>query len=295
MIVPLACGIGVGIATTLWLRVRGQRHPPLAIALAQLSRASQDGAASTHAHAWRDRIARRALRLLETLGYRLDGLNRDLAVLDQALERHALDKVMLAWIGLVLPTGFVSVAAAGGVHFPVALAIALALGGSVAGFVIPDVRLRRAATQRRRELRAALSSYLELVVITLAGGAGTETALFEAASVGTGPAYAALRGALESCRYSGSTPWSAFAHLGQRLGVEELTEFAAAASLAGEHGAPVRDSLIAKAASMREHQLATAESDAESATEQMTIPLMMLLAGFVGFLGYPAFIRVLTL
>ena len=73
-----------------------------------------------------------------------------------------------------------------------------------------------------------------------------------------------------------------------------LGELAASVTLAGEQGAKVRASLTAKAASLREHEVRDAEADAEAATERMTIPLVMLLAGFVVFIGYPAMQRVLT-
>jgi Flp pilus assembly protein TadB len=298
VIVPLVCGIGMGLAAVLGLRARAHRHPPLHVALDRLSRPSVGSRAiglPASGDAMRDRVAHLAVRTAETLGYHFEGSTCDLAVVEKPLERHVLDKLVLAWTGLALPALLAVLCTVAGVAVPVVAVILAAVAFAAAGFFAPDLMLRRAVELRRRELRAALSSYLELVVITLAGGAGTETALFEAATVGTGQARATIRGALEACRYSGTTPWVAFAQLGERVGVEEFRELAAAASLAGEHGAPVRDSLVAKAASMHEHQLADAESDAESATERMTIPLMMLLAGFVGFLGYPAFMRVLQL
>ena len=298
MIVPLACGAGIGVAVVWCARVWFQEPPPLRTALERLTAPRTLGPQTTIAQSggvWRERLVRTAVRTAETLGYRFEGLRSDLDVTNRTLERHVLDKLLLTWAGLALPAVFVGVCAAMGASVPVVPAIPVALGLAVAGFFVPDMVLRHDAERARREVRAALSAYLDLVVIILAGGAGTETALFDAATVGTGPGYEAIRRALEGCRYSGTTPWAAFAHLGQRLGVEELRELAAAASLAGEHGAPVRDSLVAKATSLREHQLATAESDAEAATERMTIPLMMLLVGFVGFLGYPAFVRVLQL
>jgi hypothetical protein len=64
-----------------------------------------------------------------------------------------------------------------------------------------------------------------------------------------------------------------------------------AVSLAGTEGARVRSTLAAKAASIRRHELADAETDANTITERLFIPGVLLLIGFVIFIGYPAVAR----
>ena len=59
-------------------------------------------------------------------------------------------------------------------------------------------------------------------------------------------------------------------------------------------GAKVRASLAAKAASLRTHELAEAETADQAATERMSLPIVMLFAGFLFFIGFPAVERVLT-
>ena len=81
--------------------------------------------------------------------------------------------------------------------------------------------------------------------------------------------------------------------LGEELGIDELGELAASAALAGTEGAKVRSSLAAKAASLRSHQLAEAETDAQASTERMSLPVVLLFAGFLIFVGYPAVAHVL--
>src|SRR3546814_5717541 len=68
----------------------------------------------------------------------------------------------------------------------------------------------------------------------------------------------------------------------------ELAELAASVSLAGSHGARIRASLAAKADTLRGHQIAETESAAEAATERMTVPVAVLLFGFLVFIAYPA-------
>ena len=101
-----------------------------------------------------------------------------------------------------------------------------------------------------------------------------------------------IRQALNRARLTGQSPWEAFAELGSTLGIAELSELAASVSLAGSHGARIRASLSAKADAVRGHQVAETEAAAESATERMTIPVAVMLAGFLVFIAYPALMEV---
>ena len=74
--------------------------------------------------------------------------------------------------------------------------------------------------------------------------------------------------------------------------VTELAELAASVSLAGSHGARIRASLAAKADTLRGHQIAETESAAEAATERMTVPVAVLLFGFLVFIAYPAIAQI---
>ena len=56
----------------------------------------------------------------------------------------------------------------------------------------------------------------------------------------------------------------------------------------------MRASLAAKGASLRAHELAEAETAAQAATERMSLPVVLLFAGFLAFVGYPAVEHVLT-
>jgi Flp pilus assembly protein TadB len=92
----------------------------------------------------------------------------------------------------------------------------------------------------------------------------------------------------------GKTPWAGLARLGDELEVPELKELAASAELAGSEGARVRASVAVKARALRLRALADAEAAAQSASERMSLPIVLLLVGFVLFLGYPAVVQVLA-
>ena len=132
-------------------------------------------------------------------------------------------------------------------------------------FFVPDLALRDEAGERRDAFKHSLGSFLDLVVISLAGGAGVESALRDAASIGQGWAFAQLHNAL------GGRPCSparrrgrSWPDWGASSACAELAELAASLSLAGTEGARVRESLAVKATSLRDHALAEAEAEAES-------------------------------
>jgi Flp pilus assembly protein TadB len=221
-------------------------------------------------------------------------VRRDLAILGRSPERQLAEKVTLALVGLLFAPTVAALLLLGGARIPLVLPLWASLLFMVAGFFAPDLGIRAEANRRRRDFRHALSSFLDLVVVALAGGGGVETALADAAGVGSGWAFAYLRRALDQARLARQTPWAALGQLGQELGVDELSELAASVALAGTEGAKVRASLAAKATSLRTHELAEAETADQAATERMSLPVVLLFAGFLVFLGYPAVEKVLT-
>jgi Flp pilus assembly protein TadB len=299
VIAALVLGAGTGFG--LWLVVRGlfPPRPSLADALAQLKRVPQ--AAPVLAPGAEGGVAARVGRPVAELlsrtgaGWMVPGrVRQDLAVLDRSAERHLAEKVTLALVGLLLVPAFVALAALDGAHVPLALPLWGALVLGVCGFVIPDLGIHADANRRRRDFRHALSSFLDLVVVALAGGGGVEGALADAAGVGAGWPFAYLRRALDQGRLAREAPWAALGRLGAELGVGELSELAASVALAGTEGAKVRASLAAKATSLRTHQLAEAETADQAASERMSLPVVLLFAGFLFFIGFPAVEKVLT-
>lgn len=222
------------------------------------------------------------------------GRDRLLLLAGRSATEHLGAKAVLALVGLLLAPCWVALVALGGVAVPAPLWMGGMLALGAGGWLLPELSLRSEAARRRRDFLTALGSFLDLVVISLAGGAGVESAMADAVKVGRGDAFARLRDALEGTRLTGETPWAALGRLGDELDVPPLCELAASASLAGTEGARVRASLSAKAAALRARQLADAESEASSTTEAMAVPTVLLLVGFLILIGYPAIDTVLT-
>lgn len=215
-------------------------------------------------------------------------LRADLTVLERDGARWLRDR--LTWAAALAMFAAVTalvVPAAAGAGPAVTFAVPGALVGAVGGWFYAVVDLRSDAAKARRGVRHAVASYLELVTILMAGGSGPESAMFTAAEVGRGQAFRHLRASLVAAQVRQEPPWALLAQLGRRLGVNELVELGASMTLAGG-GAQVKDTLAAKAASIRVSDLARIESEAQARSETMALPVVMMFTGFLLLLGYPA-------
>jgi Flp pilus assembly protein TadB len=288
VIVVALLGAGAGLGLHATARALAVRPEPIDQILADLARPRTRANHPSHPITVEARLGASALRLLRPMGLTVDRHRQNLELIDRTPERHVLDKLLAATAGLLVPNLIGIGLATAGIGLPAGLVAILSLGTAAGGFVLPDLLLVDAAEQRRRAFRHALSSYLDLTNVLLAGGAGIETALYAAADAGEAWGYSTIRSALREARLTGQPPWDTFAALANRLGVNELAELAASVSLAGSHGARIRASLAAKADTLRGHQVAETEAAAEAATERMTIPVAVLLFGFLLFIGYPA-------
>ena len=226
----------------------------------------------------RERVARSALRRRRA----------DLEVLGLVADDLVVRQVFGAIVGAasVVAVNVLLRVAGTGPSLPVVTLATLV--GSVAGFVVPDAALRRGAVRRRRQFVHALSSFLDLTTVLLAGGAGLETALTASARAGGSETFVLLRDALARARDTGRSPWQELRALGRRLGIDQLVELADSLDLAGSHGARIRESLVARSEAMRARIGDEIEASAHAATERMGIPMVLVFVGFLALIVYPA-------
>lgn len=235
------------------------------------------------------RFGARVWAQLEARGWRAPaGLRSDLAVMGQSMEQFLGQTVLGAVAGLVAPPVLVVLAQSLGFGFGLSVPIWLAVVGALVGGYLTRSQLATAAKERRRDFRHVVSAFLDLVSMNLAGGRGVPEALQAAAGISDGWAMVRIRDTMEAARLQGVTPWAALGDLGADMAVEELRDLAAALALVAEDGAKVRDSLAARAASMRQRELADAESRAAQQSQSMLVAQLLLAVGFLIFLIYPA-------
>jgi tight adherence protein C len=238
-----------------------------------------------------------AVHPLTALGRRLDSVahhnvgtrrDQDLAVTNRSYERHSVTTAIAALSGLAVPIVLLMLAAASGWVADTSAAVAFCALGLVAGAVGPRLELRRAAAQARSQWLHAFTCWLELVALAQAGGMGVEGALEAASRISPDETFSRIGQSLQRSRHSAAPPWDEIGRLGHELGIEELGELAASLGLAGIEGARIRTSLQAKSASLRRRQMAEALSRANSTTERLFLPSIVLMLGFMVFLMYPA-------
>lgn len=213
---------------------------------------------------------------------------RDLAVTGTSSSKYATEQITCAVIALAVPVVMFVILGMGGVSLPIPMVVMMSTACGALGMQIPRMTLVQKARRARHDFRSSLSSYLDLVSIMLSGGAGIETALVAASRVGDGPTYLLINDALDVARSTRRSPWDVLADEGRRIGVNELPELAATVKLGGEQGARMTSSLVAKAASLRQKHMAEVEAAANSSTERMGLPMVLMFVAFLVLLGYPA-------
>lgn len=278
LIAGMMAGLGLLLFATGLLPAR----PSLAQALDALRRAP---ALVAEPLPWRTQFLSRPW---QTLGLPLARTKADLAVLERPAAVHLADQTLAVLAGLLLPPVAIGLLAAGGTTFGGGIPLWASLAGGVGGWWLAETTVHAEAERRREELRFALSAVLDLVVISLAGGAGLEQALDDACADTSGWAASRLNRAVATSRLLRIPPWQSLGQLGEETGVIELQELASTMSLAGAEGARIRTSLSIRAATMRAHQANALEAKANSATERMSMPVMLLAIGYMLFLLYPA-------
>jgi Flp pilus assembly protein TadB len=225
-------------------------------------------------------------------GWEQRSLRADLAVLDRSWEKFLATKVLLGAAGLIFGPFLFAVVYTLGVGRNPVIPVWMALLCAAVFFFLPDLEVRRDAAEKRRDLRRVIGAYLDLVSMSLAGGRGLPEALMAAAEVSDGWATQRIRNALADARITGLSQWQALGQLGEELGVEELKDLSASLALVADDGAKVRESLASRAETMRHRELAEIEGSAGEKSQSMLVAQLLLCAGFLVFLIFPAAMRV---
>jgi Flp pilus assembly protein TadB len=220
-------------------------------------------------------------------------LRPSLTITETSIEALCMESISSALACFVVVPVVMGLLMVAGIDLPIIIMSFLALASILIGGFIPVAALLSDARQMRDLARRTVSSYIDLVVLCLAGGMGIEGALHAAADVGDSWFYARIRQTLRTAKRTGGPMWKHIGDLGEVLELPELVELSVVIGLASSEGAHIRTTLSAKAASMRKRELAEAETRANRATERLFLPSMLLLLGFLIFIGYPATTRIL--
>lgn len=306
MLWPMLSGGLVGLG--LWLVVRAllRPRPGVASLVARIdagSRSMQTRTLSEYDSSFTNMSSRgrglmtaladRMEVLAAQRGWELNRQRADLAILNRSVGAMLATKVVGALIMLVTAPLVWGALRLGGLDIGPTVPLALALVLAVLGFFLPDLSLRSEAEARRREFRRTVGIFLDLVAMNLAGGRGLPEALLAASSVSDHWSVVRIRQTLANARLFGTTPWEALGRLGKDIGLEELESLAGTLVLAADDGAKIRQSLSARATTMRRKQLSEAEGDEGERSQSMLIAQMLLVVAFLVYLAYPALVALM--
>lgn len=290
MTVAIFAGLILGLGIwTAWTGLRPAPEP-LAVALERFDR-KPAVARRTSEDASEDRDLRLGsfvIQAVPPLARALESSRADLRIVGRTPEEQAARVAAFMLLPFLLGPWIAFIGWITGVDFPPILPGLVGLGGAALGVVLPFLVLRAEAQERRRSFAYALSGWCDVVVMNLASGRGVEQSMETAAAAGNGWPFAELRGALRAGYVRGEPPWEALAVLGEQLRINDLDELASTVQMAGQEGAAVRESVAAKAQTIRQRITADNEAEAAAKTERMTLPSVLLAVGFLVFLAYPA-------
>lgn len=301
MIWPLLTGALTGLGVYALIRVLMRPRPGVATLVARIDAGSRS--MQTHTLSEYDasftgmsdrtrgvmtKLADRLEVLAAQRGWQLHRQRADLAILNRTVGAMLATKVVTGLMLFALAPVLWSGLRFSGIDLPAGVPLVLALGLGLFGFVLPDLSLRSEADKRRREFRRTVGIFLDLVAMNLAGGRGLPEALLAAANVSDHWSLVRIRQALANARLFGTTPWEALGDLGREIDLEELENLSGALVLAADDGAKIRQSLSARAATMRRKELARAEGEEGERSQSMLVAQLLLLMAFLVYLGYPA-------
>jgi tight adherence protein C len=240
------------------------------------------------------RIGRMLAKALGRRGVQLRRVRQDLAMVNRDLEGFLVTTALRTLAGFFLPTALYALLTAAGASLPASSPVVFGLILGVGMLILSIERLHREADDRRDELRRTLSTYLDLVAMAMAGGRGHPEALPMAAQIGDGWTFELLEDTVVGARDAGTTPWAALGELGERCDISELRDLSTALILVADNGARVRETLMARAESLRQGRLTMAQEEAKRRSDSLEWNQLVIVGGFIIWLFYPTVVNLFS-
>ncbi len=287
----MLAGLGVGAGLVLLLIAGRATSPDLGAAMANLTPAPARAAAApsdltSRFGAWLRTAAPGLAR------GRVRAADLDLLGIDPA--RHTGDKVLGALGGLAAPTLITAAFGLLGINLPAVLPLLAGAGFAAALLLGADRAVARRAGAARVEVRRALSAYADLISLERSAGAGAAEAMESAAGAAPNWVFRRIHTALVQARLSGQSPWDALTGLAAAIDAPELADLAGVMRLAGEESTSVGATLRARAGALRNALAEDAHAQANSAMQQMMLPLAALALIYLVLLALPGVLNVMS-
>jgi tight adherence protein C len=269
LLVLFAFGLGssrpTGVSRSL-AAVRAMQSAPKAQVIAELDTP------------FRTRVGAPLLRRLAAIGRRLDPTgqtNRMRRRLDLAGNPDGWDvDRLLAFKTVGLVVGFlVGVALALAVSWSAGPTLALVVGTTLLGWLVPDLILYQVAYDRTQRMRRELPDALDLLTISVESGLSFDGALAQVARNAEGPLAGEFFRVLQEMQI-GVGRTAAIRAMGERTDLPDLRQFAGAMVQADAFGIPIANVLRVQAREMRIKRSQRAEEQAQKVPVKILFPLI---------------------
>ncbi len=190
---------------------------------------------------------------------------------------------------VLLPVG--SMVALGALPIsPLWFVAAVGMGAAAAAVIWSDLRGR--IDRHRREMRRAVTDFVQLVAVGLTTDQSVDEAVQFALGVGDSAVFDLLRTEVATAPMRGIPVWEALDRLARDQQQRELSEFATAVERQGTQGVSITDSVLSLARALRERSLADLEREADRTNANLAGPTMSFVVTTVVFLAYPLAMRI---
>lgn len=287
--------VGALVAAGVWLIVGVLRPQPprLADALGRLS-----GKPPVAAEAGFDVDESCALEQFGSAAYRrlhlplTEKQRRALQLKGRSIGDFFAEKLIWALLGLTTPPLLgLTIAAVTGTYGYVPVVAGLVC--AVVGFFVPDLLLGRQARKAQTDVREALFTYFDLVVLERLANRSGPQSLAAAAEVSNHPIFLRIRSTLDRARLEQTAPYPELKRLAAELELTELTDIADVMRL-DESGAALAGVLRARVKELRDAHLTDQRIAAQTVSERLTLPMVVPTLVFTLILFVPPLLRLLS-
>lgn len=292
MIIVL-CGMLAGLGLTVIIRELTPAHTDLSAAIDNLAPKNFTNATTRRAVdvapvpvTGTDQIGAWAEKILAGRSW-AKAPESDLDLLGIPTQRYWAQKVLMSLVGFLVFTAVGVLLSLLNAPLPFVVPFGFSLVLAAVLWFAPDFVVRDEAKERREEFAYATVSYLRLVAIRRLGREGVVSAMSGGSRISDEWMFTRIRETLQRAQWSNIAPWDALDELADDLQVPELHEIADITRLSSSGGS-ITDSLMSRAASMRDRILSLERRRAGEATTALTAPLVVLIFLFMAAILFPA-------